>query len=430
MVPRFSLASMENSTCFGPLVALGFFVREHDLWAPIRHRVYLDGPTHCLQPIDALYDMWVGILAGCEVVAQVNTTIRADPLLARAWGREQFHEQSTISRILNACSPLQVIQMREASESLFHWLGQAHRHDFRNGLLRLDIDLTGMPASKRAEGSTKGYFSRRRNIYGRQLVRIGATDYREIIASLLYPGSQTSLASLQIAVLALERVLYMNPKRRQNTLLRIDGGFGSDDNLAWVLGRHYQLIAKGYSGKRAAAYARRVKHWTEIRPGERWVARSPVQLAFPMPTQTIVVRWLTPKRHFRHALYISTDLVATPIEVAETFDDRGAGEVEIQADHTGLLLRRRQKRCFAAQEMLVLLNDLAHNWLAWLYAWVLKNSLFNGFGPKRIIRDLLTIPGEALIANDELIELRLKASHPYAAAMVDVLEHLWQTPTH
>jgi len=129
-------------------------------------------------------------------------------------------------------------------------------------------------------------------------------------------------------------------------------------------------------------------------------------------------------------LYISTDLVATPIEVAETYDDRGAGEVEIQADHTGLLLRRRQKRCFAAQEMLVLLNDLAHNWLAWLYAWVLKNSLFNGFGPKRIIRDLLTIPGEALIANDELIELRLKASHPYAAAMVDVLEHLWQTPTH
>ena len=41
-----------------------------------------------------------------------------------------------------------------------------------------------MPASKRAEGSAKGYFSRRRNTYGRQLVCISATDYREIIASL------------------------------------------------------------------------------------------------------------------------------------------------------------------------------------------------------------------------------------------------------
>ncbi len=428
MAPRFTLAPMERSTCFGPLVALSFFVREHDLWAPIRHRVRFDKPTHCLDPVNALYDLWIGILAGCEVVSQVNTTIRADPLLAHAWGREQSHEQSTIARVLDACTPLQVRQMREANEAVLHWLGQAHRHDFSHSLLRVDIDLTGLPASKRAEGSTKGYFSGRRNSYGRQLVRIGATDYREVIASLLYPGTQTSLASLQPAVLTLERVLYLDTLRRQRTLIRLDGGFGSDDNLAWLLRRSYPLIAKGYSGKRAAAYARRVKHWDEIRPGERWVAPSPVQLVFPVPTQTVAVRWLTPKRRWRHALYITTALDATPVEVAETYDDRGAGEVEIQTDHMGLLLRRRRKRCFAAQEMLVLLDDLAHNWLAWLHAWVLKDSPFDGFGPKRIVRDLMSIPGEADIVNDELIELRLKASHPHAGAMIEVLEHLWQMP--
>ena len=403
-------------------------MREHDLWAPIRHRVHFDRPTHCLNPVNAIYDLWVGILAGCEVVSQVNTTIRADPLLARAWGREQFHEQSTIARVLDACTSLQVRQMREANEAILHWLGQAHRHDFSRSLLRVDIDLSGLPASKRAEGSTKGYFSGRRNSYGRQLVRIGATDYREVIASLLYPGTQTSLASLQPAVLTLERVLYLDLLRRQRTLIRLDGGFGSDDNLAWLLNRSYQLIAKGYSGKRAAAYARQVRHWIEVRPGEKWVALSPVQLAFPVPTQTVAVRWLTPKRRWRHALYITTDLNATPVEVVETYDDRGAGEVEIQTDHMGLLLRRRRKRSFAAQEMLVLLNDLAHNWLAWLHAWVLQDTPFKSFGPKRIIRDLLSIPGEADIVNDELIELRLKASHPYATVMTEVLEHLWQIP--
>ncbi len=425
MAPRFTLAPMESTTSFGPLVALGFLVRQHDLWAPMRHRVRFDRPTHCEKPVDALYDMWVGILAGCEVVSQVNTTIRADPLLARAWGRDQFHEQSTIARVLDACGPLQVNQMREAAESLFHWLGQAHRHDFGRGLLRVDIDLTGLPASKRAEGSTKGYFSGRRNTYGRQLVRIGATDYREVVASLLYPGSQTSLASLRPAVLTLERVLYLDAQRRRGTLLRIDGGFGTDNNLAWALSRGYQLSAKGYSGKRAAAYVRRVSHWTEIRPGERWVALSPVQLVFPVPTQTIVVRWLTPKCRLAHALYITTDLTATPVDVAKTYDTRGAGEVEIQTDHVGLLLRRRRKRRFVAQEMLILLNDLAHNWLAWLHAWALKDSPFRGFGPKRIVRDLLTIPGEAEMANDELVELRLKASHPYAGAMTKVLAQLW-----
>jgi len=369
--------------------------------------------------------MWVGILAGCEVVSQVNTTIRADPLLARAWGRESFYEQSTIARVLDACGARQVQQMRAATESLFRWLGGAHRHDFSHSLLRVDIDLTGLPASKQAEGSTKGYFSGRRNTYGRQLARVGATDYREVIASLLYPGSQTSLASLRPAVLTLERVLDLNSCRRQCTLLRIDGGFGNDENLAWALSRNYQLIAKGYSGKRAAAYARRVRQWTEIRPGDSWVALSPVQLVFPVPTQTIVVRWLTPKRHFRHGLYITTDLEATPAKVAEIYDARGAGEVEIQTDHMGLLLRRRRKRHFAAQEMLVLLNDLAHNWLAWLHTWALKDGPFYHFGPKRIVRDLLTIPGEADIVNDALIELRLKASHPYAAAMAEALKCLW-----
>jgi hypothetical protein len=426
MAPRFTLAPLESSTCFGPLVALGFLVREHDLWAPIRHRVHFDNPTHCSDPVGALQDLWVGILAGCEVVSQVNTTIRADPLLARAWGREQFHDQSTLARVLDACTPVQVFQMREATEAIFHWLGQAHRHDESHGLLRVDIDLVGLPASKKAEGSTKGFFSGRRNTYGRQLARVGATDYREIIASLLYPGSQTSLASLQPAVWALERVLYLDPMRRRRTLLRLDGGFGSDDNLAWVLTRRYQLLAKGFSGKRAAAYARRVREWTEIRPGERWVARSPVQIAFPVPTQTIVVRWLTEKRQFCHALYISTELEAMPVAVAESYDDRGAGEVEIEADIAGLLLRRRRKRSFPAQEMLVLLDDLAHNWLAWFYEWALKGSLFDGFAPKRIIRDLLTIPGEADIINDELIELRLKASHPYAEAMTNALQRLWQ----
>jgi hypothetical protein len=49
------------------------------------------------------------------------------------------------------------------------------------------------------------------------------TDYREITASLLYPGSQTSLESLRPAVLTLERVLYIDPTRRRYTLLHLDG---------------------------------------------------------------------------------------------------------------------------------------------------------------------------------------------------------------
>ncbi len=225
----------------------------------------------------------------------------------------------------------------------------------------------------------------------------------------------------------LERVLPLLREERQRTLLRMDAGFGTDDNITWVLPHDYQLLVKGFSGKRAAAYARRVTMWTEIRPNDTWIAWSPKQLVFPRPTRTAVVRWRTPKQYC-HALYITTLQDLTLHGLADLYDDRGRIEVEIQSDKMGLLIARRRKGHFVAQEMLILVNDWVHNLLAWLHANLLAESAFAGFGPKRIVRDLLTIPGEATIQDDTLLELRLSETHPYAAEMVRCLRRLWQIP--
>jgi hypothetical protein len=137
-------------------------MRQQDLLAPVRSRVNFATPTHCDDPVGALLDLGVGILAGCEVVAQVNTTIRSDPVLAAAWGRERFAEQSTIARILDTCRPPQVSQMRAANEHLLQWTGQVYQHNFDRDWLRLDIDLTALLASQWAEGSEKGYFPQKK----------------------------------------------------------------------------------------------------------------------------------------------------------------------------------------------------------------------------------------------------------------------------
>ena len=157
MPPRFTTAPID-STAHVPLVALGFWIRQLDLWAPIRSRLHFSQPTHTSEPVSALLDLAVGILAGCEVVAQVNSTIRSDPLLAQAWGRKAFAEQSTIARVLDACQPRQITQWRQANEATLRWLGQVYRHPFTQDWLRLDVDLTALEASAAAEGSAKGYF--------------------------------------------------------------------------------------------------------------------------------------------------------------------------------------------------------------------------------------------------------------------------------
>lgn len=157
--PRIKLTSLENMTLFAPLVALGFWAREQDILAPVFSRLRFEQPAHIKHPEIALLDLWVSILAGCRSVSHVNTHIRPDLTLAQAWGRGCFHEQSTLARVLDICQTEQVEQLRAGVQGVYQWIGQAPRHPWSTEPLLVDIDLTGLPAGRQAEGSTKGYFS-------------------------------------------------------------------------------------------------------------------------------------------------------------------------------------------------------------------------------------------------------------------------------
>lgn len=161
-MPRLSLMRLEKATQFVPLGVLGAYIRQQDLLSPILTRVKFSKRLHMETPTLALIDLWVSILAGCRSVSQVNTKICPEKLLAKAWGREQFCEQSTLARILDACEEEQVDQLRAGVESISRWIGRAAQHSWEKAPLMIDIDLTGLPAGRDAEGSTKGYFSGKR----------------------------------------------------------------------------------------------------------------------------------------------------------------------------------------------------------------------------------------------------------------------------
>lgn len=161
--------------------------------------------------------------------------------------------------------------------------------------------------------------------------------------------------------------------------------------------------------------------------GQRWVGMPPQQLRFCVPTRTIAVRWLDHKKNvLKHALYVVTDLQRSLVEICHLYDLRGGAEVEIRNDKQGLLLTHRRKRSMHAQEMLVLLNDLAHNFLSMFRREVLAGTPLAAFGAHRLIRDVLSIPGEAIIVDGHLMELRLQSSHPHAPILPEVLPRLWQ----
>lgn len=226
---------------------------------------------------------------------------------------------------------------------------------------------------------------------------------------------------------ACERVLELRPHQRPHVCLRLDGGFGTDTNLNWVLRRRYQVVAKNNSGRRAGAWGQKVQDWQEVVPDHRWVGMPPKQLQFCIPTRTIAVRWLHHQTGaFKHALYVVTDMERPLLNLCHQYDLRGGAEVDIRDDKQGLLLTHRRKRLWRAQEVLILLNDLAHNYLSMFQREVLAGTPLAGFGPYRLIRDVLSIPGEAIIDNGDLREMHLADTHPYAPILAEVLPRLWQ----
>src|SRR5262249_60463924 len=80
---------------------------------------------------------------------------------------------------------------------------QGYGHPYATAWQILDVDMSGMPCGKKAAMATAGYFAKQRNRRGRQLGRVMATRYREIVVDRLFDGkTQLNVALLPLVVAA------------------------------------------------------------------------------------------------------------------------------------------------------------------------------------------------------------------------------------
>ena len=104
-----------------------------------------------------------------------------------------------------------------------------------------------------------------------------------------------------------------------------------------------------------------------------------------------------------HSYYVSTLSLPSKGSFLHLYDDRGGAEVEqFRNDKSGLSMEARRKRSFTGQKGYILLTDLAHNLLAYFVHRGLIGSSFVGYGPKRIVRDLLKMPGLVTLAENQM----------------------------
>jgi hypothetical protein len=293
--------------------------------------VKVDQKTIEHSPTNKLTDALMGILCGCKALYQTNVRVRPDAPLSRAFGRERVADQSTIERTLNAFSEENVAQLRQAVEAIYLRNSPIFSHPFEEEMLILEVDLTGLRASKRAELSTKGYFSGERNATGRQLLRVSAPGYAQLIFEKLYGGNTTSCEVLKETLKEVERLLGLDEDERRRTLIRLDGGFGTDENLNWLCWKGYEFIAKGYGGRRANKLARSVPEegWHEgpTKGQELGVPQEPHRYA--RKTKSVLRRWFDQKGKMYQDYLVTTLFSLGSFEMATLYDGRGGIESDI-----------------------------------------------------------------------------------------------------
>lgn len=406
------------SRLFSPrsaLAALALKIRSLKILEAISEQVKIRQKTIKHTPPEKLTDALIAILAGAHGLCEINTRVRADQALQRAFGRRSCAEQSVVQETMNACTGRNVSEMEQALNEIFRAHSRTFSHDYKSRLQLLDVDLTGMPCGKSGELALKGYFGEDNIRYGRQMCRVVAPHYEEVVVDRLFAGNLKLTEALQPTVKAAEETLLLDERKRQRTVLRIDAGGGSLKDVNHLLKRGYHIHCKDYSTRRAAHWSLAVKAWVaDPRHQGRELGWVEVQNeSYVREVRRLAVRWRKPNGQRCYAMLLSTlepaqvlELLGRPREQAtdaqtvliaymQLYDERGGAiEIEIKESKQGLGITKRNKKSFCGQQMVMMLGTLAHNLVVWAKGWFVAGvPKLKRYGVQRMVRDVLAVSG-------------------------------------
>lgn len=402
-------------TQYAGLATLAAWIHQNHIWQTVADNVIIRQKTVKHRPIDKLLDIFIHILTGEQRLVTMNTGLRCDEGLQQAFGRETCVEQSLASTTLDRCDEQTVAQMYAVSKELIRKHSRSYRHNYERNWQVWDIDMTGLLAGRQAEGSEKGFFANKRGARGRQLGRVLAGKYGEVIYERLYSGRAHLESKLEELVMAADDVLALEDEQRKRTLLRIDGAGGSDRFINWALAGGFGILTKVHSWKRSRILAATVKEW-HVDPHEesREVGWVTVPHPYSQATRQLAIRKRDKKGQWLYAVLVTSLPPQSLRWLAQqptprnfpaedrtmwaflyAYDRRGGGvETSIRESKQALGLNKRNKKGFMAQEMLVLLTQIAQNTLIWFrQAMATIDPKWRSYGLLRLVRDFLRMRG-------------------------------------
>jgi len=88
------------------LAVIGLSITSLKVLDPVKKKVVILQKSIQHTPAQKLTDAFVAILAGARGLNEINTRVRSDEALQRAFGRESCAEQSVVQETFDACTEL------------------------------------------------------------------------------------------------------------------------------------------------------------------------------------------------------------------------------------------------------------------------------------------------------------------------------------
>jgi hypothetical protein len=190
-----------------------------------------------------------GLAVGCRHVSEMQTKLVPDTTAAALFGMARFPDQAHVNAFLQRCGQPQVEHLAQAHQQLLEkhsLVGDRSRWlELADGRRVLTVDLDQTPIvtrSKRATGTAKGYFGRKRgNVGYKKSVAFLGGGAREVLWLRLEPGNthaQDAVPTVLAKVIALGKAQGVAP---EEILGRGDSQYG---NVGVV--RQYQAAGMHY----------------------------------------------------------------------------------------------------------------------------------------------------------------------------------------
>ena len=117
-----------------------------------------------------------------------------------------------------------------------------------------------MGAEAKAAFATKGYFAHRKNKVGRQAGRVLASDYNEIVVDDVFVGTEQLAFAVPRLLEESSRILGLTERTKARTLIRLDAGGGTREDINGLIQAGYQILVKIYAWHTATAMRRQLPH--------------------------------------------------------------------------------------------------------------------------------------------------------------------------